>query len=82
MRNTNLQNSQEFKGQKFFIGMDVHKRSWTITIRSLGIQVARFTQPPSVEALAAYLKKHYSGGEYYSAYEAGFCGTGAAGGTC
>jgi len=75
MPSTNLQTSFEFKGQIFFIGMDVHKRSWTITIRSMGIQVARFTQPPSVEALLVYLKKHYPGGEYYSAYEAGFCGT-------
>jgi transposase len=75
MRTTKLQNSTEFKSQNFFIGMDVHKRSWTITIRSMGIQIERFTQPPSVEALVTHLKNHYQGGEYYSAYEAGFCGT-------
>ena len=71
-----LQNNLDFKGQKFFIGKDVHKESWAITIRSLGIQIARFTQPPSVEALVKHLKTNYPGGEYYSAYEAGFCGTG------
>jgi transposase len=71
-----LQNSAEFNGQKFFIGMDVHKKSWAITIRSMGLQIARFTQPPSCEALASHLKKNYPGGIYYSAYEAGFCGTG------
>jgi transposase len=75
MPTAKLQNSIEFKDQNFFIGMDVHKRSWTITIRSMGIQVARFTQPPSVEALAGYLKRQYPCGKYYSAYEAGFCGT-------
>jgi hypothetical protein len=67
MPTTKLQNLQEFKGQKFYIGIDVHKRSWTVTIRSLGILIARFTQPPSVEALVAYLKKNYPGGEYYCA---------------
>jgi transposase len=77
MRNTKLQNSDDFKGQKFFIGMDVHRKSWVVTIRSLGIQLTRFTQPPSAETLANYLKKNYPGGEYHSVYEAGFCGTDA-----
>src|SRR5271155_4360054 len=76
MRTTKLQNSDDFKGQKFYIGLDVHKRSWTATIRSMGIQIARFTQPPSAEALVSHLKKNFPGGEYCSAYEAGFCGTG------
>jgi transposase len=75
MPNAKLQNSFEFKDQSFFVGMDVHKRSWTITIRSIGIQVARFTQPPSVETLVNHLQRLYPGGKYYSAYEAGFCGT-------
>ena len=70
-----LQNSIEFTDQSFFIGMDVHKRSWAITIRSIGIQIARFTQPPSAETLVDYLHKNYPGGKYFSAYEAGFCGT-------
>ncbi len=55
--------------------MDVHKRSWAITIRSIGLQIARFTMPPSVETLVKHMKKNYPGGNYYSAYEAGFCGT-------
>lgn len=76
MPTTNLQNSVEFKEQKFFIRMDVHKKSWAITIRSMGLEIARFTQPPSPETLAAHLNKSYPGGIYYSAYEAGFCGTG------
>lgn len=72
---TKMQNSTEFNDQKFFIGMDVHKKSWAITIRSLGLQIARFTMPPSVETLVQHMKKNYPGGKYYSAYEAGFCGT-------
>lgn len=76
MPNTKLPNSFDFNGQKFYVGLDVHKKSWTVTIRSLGLQVARFTQPPSVEAVHNYLKKNFPGGSYYSAYEAGFCGTG------
>src|SRR5580704_17077670 len=75
MHNTKLQNSTEFKDQKFFIGLDVHKKSWTVTTRSMGTLLSRFTQPPSVETLVTHLKKNYAGGKFYSAYEAGFCGT-------
>jgi len=76
MPSTNLQNSIDFKGQNFYVGLDVHKKSWAVTIRSMGIEVARFTQPPNAAALLAYLQKNYPGGKYFSAYEAGFCGTG------
>lgn len=76
MPKTNLQNSIDFDGQKFYVGIDVHKNSWTVTVRSLGIQVARFVQEPgSPEGLFDYLRKNFPGGVYYSAYEAGFCGT-------
>jgi transposase len=76
MLSTNLQNSTDFNGQNFYVGLDVHKRSWAVTVRSMGIQVAHFTQPPGAETLLKYLRRNFPGGCYYSAYEAGFCGTG------
>jgi len=76
MPSTKLQNSVDFCGQKFFIGLDVHKNSWSATIRSLNLHLEHFTQPPSARALISHLQKKYPGGEYFSAYEAGFCGTG------
>lgn len=45
-----LQNPDEFLGQKFYVGIDVHKKSWAVTVRSLNFVVAHFTQPPSPEA--------------------------------
>jgi len=77
MPSTNLQKSIDFNGQKFYVGLDVHKKSWSVTVRCLGMRVANFTQPPSAEALANTLKKKFPGGIFYSAYEAGFCGTGS-----
>ncbi|HEV3249456.1 MAG TPA: IS110 family transposase [Puia sp.] len=76
MPNTKLQKSIDFRGQKFFIGLDVHKNSWSVTLRSLNLLLEHFSQPPSVRILINHLHKKYPGGEYYSAYEAGFCGTG------
>ena len=76
MPGTKLQNSIDFNGQKFYVGLDVHKKSWAVTVRCHQMQVANFTQPPSAEALANTLKKKFPGGVFDSAYEAGFCGTG------
>jgi len=76
MPTTNLQNSNDFTSQKFYVGLDVHKKSWAVTIRSLGMEVDHFTQPPGAEALSIYLNREFPGGIYHSAYEAGFCGTG------
>ncbi|MFI5152197.1 MAG: IS110 family transposase [Chitinophagales bacterium] len=76
MRTTKLQQSVDFSGQKFYLGLDVHKKSWSVTVRSLNLHLEHFTQPPSPKTLLAHLKHKFPGGNYYSAYEAGFCGTG------
>ena len=75
MPDSKLQNAIDFKGQKFYVGLDVHKKSWSVTVRSLDKQVAHFTQPPSAQSLVFTLKKMFPGGDFYSAYEAGYCGT-------
>lgn len=67
--------STDFTGQSFFIGLDVHKKSWSVNIRTLGLQVAQFVQDPGPLQLARYLEKKFPNGDFYSAYEAGFCGT-------
>lgn len=64
-----------FSGQSFFIGLDVHKKSWSVTVRTSGIEVAHFTQTPDPLQLALHLKSKFHGAEFYSAYEAGFSGT-------
>jgi transposase len=76
MPTTKLQKSIDFRGQNFFIGIDVHKKSWSVTIRSLNLLLEHFSQPPSPKNLLTHLKNRFPGGQYYSAYEAGFCGTG------
>ena len=66
----------DFKGKDLFIGLDVHKKSWSVTILVGGIEHRTFTQPPDPRTLYNYLQKMFPGGTYYSAYEAGFCGYG------
>ena len=63
-----------FKNQIFYIGIDIHKRSWTVTIRNNRMELKTYSMNPVPEELAEYLKRNYPGGIYKSAYEAGFCG--------
>ena len=69
------QKTQEnFAGQIFFIGLDVHKKQWTVAIRTQGILVQRISMNPSPKELRRFLERTYPGGTYQSVYEAGFCG--------
>ena len=64
----------DFSGIVFYIGIDVHKKNWTVTIISEGKILATFSMDPSPEGLKKYLHSRYPKGKYYSVYEAGFCG--------
>lgn len=67
-------NRISFKGQKIFIGIDVHKRSWSVaTITEFGIQHTH-TQNASAQELIDFLHRHYPEGSYQAVYEAGFTG--------
>ena len=63
-----------FKGQKIFIGIDVHMKKWDVAIApEVGI-VKRHTQKASAKELFDFLKKHYPDGDYLAVYESGFSG--------
>ena len=64
----------DFTGQDFYIGIDVHKKQWTISIRWDGMELKRFSMNPEPEELHNYMSRNYPGGIYHSVYEAGFCG--------
>jgi len=66
----------DFSGMNIYAGIDVHKKSWSVTILVDEQEHKTFNQPPSAEVLYKYLNKHFSGANYHSAYEAGFCGYG------
>jgi transposase len=67
-------NTVSFKNQVFYIGIDVHKRSWTVTIRTDGMVLKTYSMKPDPGELARHLKRNYPDGIYKTAYEAGFCG--------
>ena len=61
----------DFSGMNIYAGIDVHKKSWSVTLLADEQEHKTFNQPPSADALYAYLNKHFPGAQYYSAYEAG-----------
>jgi transposase len=54
--------------------MDVHKKSWSISIHTDQFEHKTFSQPPEVGVLVNYLKRNFPGAAYKSVYEAGYCG--------
>lgn len=64
----------DFKGQNIFVGIDVHLKSWTVTILTETLAHKTFTQPPCAQTLYTYLNGQFPGGNYHSVYEAGFSG--------
>ena len=63
-----------FEGQQIYVGMDVHKKSWSISILTDKFEHKTFSQPPEVGTLVNYLKRNFPGASYKSVYEAGYCG--------
>ena len=68
------QTTIDFKGHNIYIGLDTHKISWKVTILTDTISHKTFTQPPEPEVLFNYLKRNFPGANYFSAYEASYCG--------
>ena len=60
--------------KEVFIGIDVHRKSYTTCIICEKEVVFKGAMPASVEDLISLIKKRYEGAEVHTAYEAGFCG--------
>ena len=67
-------NKIDFNGQHFYVGLDVHLKSWKVSIMTEKLTLKTFSQDPNPELLHRYLVKNFPNGIYHSAYEAGFCG--------
>lgn len=65
---------RDYTGQKVFIGIDVHKKTYSVTAVIEQEVIKKDTISASPEGLVAYMKKYFPGACVRSAYEAGFCG--------
>ena len=67
-------NKISFKGQTIYVGIDVHKKAWHVTLLTESGNVRRLSIGPSAQTLFEILKKHYPDGTYRAVYESGFSG--------
>lgn len=67
-------NEISFKGQNIYVGIDVHLKSWSVTVLSENSVLKRYVQDPDPDALHKFLTRNYPEADYHSVYEAGFCG--------
>lgn len=67
-------NKIDFKGRHIYVGIDVHLKSWKVTVMTERLTVKTFSQDPSPEILHQFLVRNFPNANYHSAYEAGFCG--------
>jgi len=65
---------KDFSGQSIYIGLDVHRKAWKVSVMTETLMYKTFSSPPVAEKLGNYLRNHFPGATYYSAYEAGFSG--------
>lgn len=63
-----------FEKVLLFIGIDVHKSKWVVTIRTYDLELKTFSMKPSTEELERFLHKNYPGADCRIVYECCFSG--------
>lgn len=65
---------KDYTGKTLFVGIDVHKKTYSVTVVCDKQMIKRDTLKADPQILISYLKKRFDSGKIQSAYEAGFCG--------
>lgn len=63
---------------KLYIGLDIHKKSWSVHFRTDISDHRGFTMPPVADKLVEYVSIHFPDHEVSICYESGSCGFSAA----
>lgn len=67
-------NELDFSGVNIYAGIDTHLKNWRVTILFDDTPFKTFSMDPDANILGNYMKTNFPNGNYFSAYEAGFCG--------
>ncbi len=68
------QSNRNYSGKKVFVGIDVHKKTYSLVAVCEGVIVKRWSMAASVSSCITQLKKYFKNSKIYSVYEAGFSG--------
>jgi transposase len=73
MKNSNTKRI-DYTGKIIFVGIDVHKKTYSVTCLCEGALAKKATLKASPEELVKFLENYFKGATIKSAYEAGFSG--------
>lgn len=65
---------KNWSNQKLFVGLDLHKTKWVVTVRSRDLHLKTFTTLGSKEVFTKTLNNRFPGAQFKVAYEAGCFG--------
>lgn len=65
-----METQSSFTNLQLYVGIDVHKKQWSVSIFTEAAHHRTFCQPPSPEALKTYIDHHFAGAPVCCAYEA------------
>lgn len=63
-----------FTKKELYVGIDVHKKRWVVTIRTYDLELKTFSMYPSAEELEKFLTYNYKDALYHIVYECCFSG--------
>lgn len=66
--------TKDYRGHTIYVGLDVHKKSWKVSVLSAHSHFKTFSQNPSPAELATYLHRNFPGATFKACYESGFSG--------
>lgn len=63
-----------FNDKNLFVGIDVHKKRWVVTVRSYDLELKTISMSPTAEELEKFLVNTYPGALFHIVYECCFSG--------
>jgi hypothetical protein len=74
MKTKELMEKSFFEKVILFIGIDVHKAKWVVSVRTYDLELKTFSMLPNAEELEKFLITNYAGADYRIVYESCFSG--------
>ena len=65
-----LKENLNYSGKNVYVGIDVHKKNYAVSVICDGVVVKKFSQIAEPEQLAVALKKWFGEASLFSVYEA------------
>jgi transposase len=69
-----MESESVYKGKHLFVGIDVHKKRWVVSIRSYDLELKTFSMSATAEELEKFLINTYPGVLFHIVYECCFSG--------